>query len=71
MNKIILLTFLFGNLILISQAFETISKSNFKKVFTSAQPYTDLSSAFYATKGLNLLGESIGNAAVNNIFLNY
>jgi hypothetical protein len=69
-NKLVLLTFLFiGNLILVSQAFQSINKSNFKKVFLSAKPYADLSSALYSIKGLKLLGESIDNSAVSFILV--
>lgn len=66
MNKLILLTFLLiGNLILVAHAFQTINKSTFKKVFLSAKPYADLSSALYSIKGLKLLGENIDNAGVS------
>ena len=69
MNKLVFLTFLLiGNLILVSQAFQSINKSNFKKAFLSAKPYADLSSALYSIKGLKLLGENIDNSAVSNYF---
>ena len=65
MNRLVLLTFLIGNLIFITQAFQTINTLNFKKVFSSAKPYSDLSSAFYSVKGLRLLGENVENPAVS------
>jgi len=45
----------------------TFSRVAFKKLFESAKPYADLSSAFYSVKGLELLNENLqGQALVVN-----
>jgi hypothetical protein len=43
----------------------TISQSTLKKIFDNAKPYSDLSSAFYSVKGLELIGEKLPANSLN------
>jgi oligosaccharyltransferase complex subunit delta (ribophorin II) len=45
----------------------TISKVILKKQFDSVKPYSDLSSAFYSVKGLELVGEQLPQSSLNDI----
>lgn len=45
----------------------TISQSTLKKIFDNAKPYSDLSSAFYSVKGLELIGEKLPANSLNEI----
>lgn len=47
--------------------YPTINKQILKKIFDNVKPYSDLSSAFYSIKGLELVGEKVPENSLNDI----
>jgi hypothetical protein len=66
MTKFVFVVALLGLLVAYSSgvsqtAYSTINPGNFKTLFESYRPFSDLSTAFYASKGLRLVSDKLTN----------